>query len=73
MKRDINTLTDHECNNLLRKIRHKAERDGETIKTIRDPYGAPCYMVVDSYTNCVVTGEHGIDLGALAEMYNVAI
>ena len=71
--KSINTLTDHKCNNLLCKIRHKAERDGEFIKTIRDPYGAPCYMVVDSNTNCVIAGEHGIDLVALAEMYNVAI
>lgn len=73
MKRDINTLTDRECDILLRKIRHKAEREGEYIKTIRDPWGAPCYMVIDTYTNCVVSDEHGIYLDALAEMYGVAV
>ena len=44
--KSINTLTDREYENLLREIRHKAERDSETIKTIRDPYGTPCYDVL---------------------------
>ena len=53
-------------------LTHKVD-EGKFIKTIRDPYGAPCYMVVDGYTNCVVAGEHGIYLAELAKMYNVAI
>ena len=69
--KDLNTMTDREWENALRRVRRAAAKDMHSIHKQRGGYGL---MVVDANLNALVAGERfELDLNDVAEMFGVDI
>lgn len=70
----FNELNDREEARIIRKIRRRANKELESIKTVRDRYGCKAYMVIDDNRNVIVDGGIvPLDLKCLAERYGVTV
>lgn len=59
-------------NNLMKKIRRAAAKQGEAIRTGRDAYGDIGYMVIDANRNVIISGEgFTMDIDDLKRDYEI--